>query len=214
MIQNQKIPQNPFQDDDWFCEVVKEDEAIQKLQKQTFQNFSKKYYPTVESLNPFQQNWLAITKLFSTNLAFSSSFIVFILCTIGVSATQQFAPEEYKPSVLLFGKGQYQVKSSSSSSLQPSSSAISSETAPVVESLIVSETPEPKEVLVISSSSASSVSSLQGSSLSSQSQSTTLRSEIRLVPADYVEPKSSSSSSSAPSLSPDKINFRRIDKAQ
>lgn len=221
MIQNPKKIPNPFQSDDWFSEVVKQDENIQRLQKQEFLKFTKKYYPTVTSLNPFQQNWLALSKLFTTNLVFSSSLVVFLLCTIGVSATQIIAPDQYKPSVLLFGKGQYQIKnstisvsSSSSSEVSSSSSEIESSSSSQSSFSSSSESSKSSEIASqkINSIPNSETSSEQiylelrpsnyRSSSSSQDSSAVLKDEIKLVPVGLDDQNSSAAwSSSSTSVS-------------
>lgn len=193
--------QNPFGKEDWLAQVIQLDPQAQKSQKLAFQKFNTKFHPKVSTISRLYQNYTDFVRFLTTNLIFSSVLSAVVLCTIGVSATQMIAPEEFKPSTLFFGKGQHSVSSESNKALKVASSV---STNIVITSSVSSSSSKVSSLVLVSSSSlsvnsssiVSSISSLassQSSSLSSSSKSPNLN--IKLVPVDYTENKEVYSSS-------------------
>ena len=90
-----KTPQNPFENDNWFSELVQSNDAISKTSQRDFKIFLLKN--DVNPMNSFQK----IILFYATHTI--SAILTASICLGGIAtfATQAVAPEQYRPSTII-----------------------------------------------------------------------------------------------------------------
>lgn len=118
---SEKNLQNPFNKEDWLSEIVIADKNIKSLSTETFNNFTQthKSHFYMSKYTRFIQ--------FITKHAFVTALATFLIIgTIGVSAAELIAPENYKPSKTLGIKAKESPKSNTAITATETSSSLSS----------------------------------------------------------------------------------------
>jgi hypothetical protein len=87
---------NPFENEDWFGELVKMEPEIQIQAKKSYQDFSAKNPD--KSNNFFMSKYLKITNFITKNAVLATIIMLISLTAVSASATEIFAPTEFKPS--------------------------------------------------------------------------------------------------------------------
>ena len=87
---------NPFENEDWFGELVKMEPEIQIQAKKSYQDFSAKN--SSQSNNFFMSKYLKITNFITKNAVLATIIMLISLTAVSASATEIFAPTEFKPS--------------------------------------------------------------------------------------------------------------------
>ncbi len=88
-------PNNPFEHEDWFCELVRIDNNVKTSLKSSYNNFQTQYNP--QSMTKFQK----ILTFFTTHTLTAVVTATICLGAVGTFAAQTVAPEAYKPSTVI-----------------------------------------------------------------------------------------------------------------
>jgi hypothetical protein len=96
--------ENPFEQDQWFSEIVTLNPKIQTLSQKSFQKFvtklENKSKPKSNFLADFRQNYINFVHLITKNAIGATIIMLLALTTVSASAAQLLAPNEYKPTTL------------------------------------------------------------------------------------------------------------------
>jgi hypothetical protein len=100
MIQNKQIPKNPFENENWFSEIIANDQQIQFKSTQTYYQFLSKNNLNTFSMS-FKNTYLNIFHTITKSALLSTLVMILLVGSVSASALEIFAPKEFKPSTAL-----------------------------------------------------------------------------------------------------------------
>lgn len=88
--------ENPFEQEQWFSELVALDDGVQALCKKSFQTFKKQHSkPSFFAIT--KNKYISFVHFITKNAIIATVFMLMTLTVVSASAAELFAPNEYKP---------------------------------------------------------------------------------------------------------------------